>query len=112
LFAVFDLLRTAPGPLEYPLPWAASEETSFVSSANDYREALQRASFLPERERGRRDFAIAFTERRNALLAQDGPPLLGLQLLIGEKTPLVAQNVLAMMKQGILEPTEFISRAA
>jgi SAM-dependent methyltransferase len=112
LFAVFDLVRTAPGPLSYPLPWAATEETSFVSTANDYREALQRAGFQPERERGRRDYAIAFTEQRNALLTQDAPPPLGLQLLIGEKTPLVAKNVLAMMKQGTIEPTEFISRAA
>jgi ubiquinone/menaquinone biosynthesis C-methylase UbiE len=111
LFAVFDLVRTAPGPLSYPLPWAATEETSFVSTANDYRDALQRAGFRLQRERGRRDYAIEFTERRNALLTQDGPPLLGLQLLIGEKTPLVAQNVLDIMKQGLLEPTEFISRS-
>jgi SAM-dependent methyltransferase len=112
LFAVFDLVRTAPGPLEYPLPWAASEETSFVSTAKDYREALQRSGLQPERARGRRDYAIAFTERMIARMAQEGPPPLGLHLVIGEKTPLMVKNVLAMMKQGTLEPTEFISRAA
>jgi SAM-dependent methyltransferase len=112
LFAVFDLVRTAPGPLSFPLPWAATEETSFVSTANDYRDALQRAGLQPERDRGRRDYAIEFTERMLARMAQEGPQPLGLHLIIGEKTPLMVKNVLAMMKQGTLEPTEIISRAA
>jgi hypothetical protein len=30
---------------------------------------------------------------------------------MGEKTPAMIKNVLAMMKQGILEPTEMIARA-
>ena len=112
LFAVFDLVRTAPGPLSFPLPWAVSEETSFVSSSNDYRDALQRAGFLPERERGRRDYAIEFMERNMARIAQEGLPPLGLHVVIGEKIPLMMKNVLAMMKQATLEPTEFISHAA
>jgi ubiquinone/menaquinone biosynthesis C-methylase UbiE len=112
LFAVFDLVRTAPGPLSYPLPWAASEETSFVASGKEYREALQRAGFRLERERGRREYSVEFTERMLAQMAQNGPPPLGLYLVVGEKTPLMIKNVLASMKQGTLEPTEMIARAA
>jgi ubiquinone/menaquinone biosynthesis C-methylase UbiE len=111
LFAVFDLVRTAQDSLSYPLPWAASEDTSFVSDAPQYRDALQRAGFILERERGRRDFSIEFTERMIARMSQGGPPVLGLHLLMGEKTPAMIKNVLAMMKQGILEPTEMIARA-
>jgi ubiquinone/menaquinone biosynthesis C-methylase UbiE len=112
LFVVFDLVRTAAGPLAYPLPWAASEETSFVVSGKDYRDALQRAGFRFERERGRRDFSIEATERIIERMAQGGPPALGLHLVIGEKTPVMIKNVLAMMKQGILEPLEMFARAA
>ena len=110
LFAVFDVVRTGPGVLSYPLPWAVSEETSFVSSGNEYREALERAGFRLERERGRRDYSVEFTERMIARMAQEGLPALGLHVVMGEKMPLMIKNVLAMMKQGTLEPTEMIAR--
>ena len=38
------------------------------------------------------------------------PPVLGLQLLMGEKTPVMVGNVLAMMKEGVLEPVELVAR--
>jgi ubiquinone/menaquinone biosynthesis C-methylase UbiE len=114
LFAVFDLVRTAPGPLSYPLPWAANEETSFVSRAEEYRLALQRAGFRLERERGRKDFSVEFVERMLARMSQAGhpPPPLGLHLVIGEKALVMLKNVLALMKRGTLEPREMIARAA
>ncbi len=111
LFAVFDLVRTGPGELTYPLPWAVSEETSFVSSGKEYREALERAGLRLERERGRRDYSVEFTERMIARMAQEGLPALGLHVVIGEKMPLMIKNVLALMKQGTLEPTEMLARA-
>jgi ubiquinone/menaquinone biosynthesis C-methylase UbiE len=112
LFTIFDLVRTAPGPLSFPLPWATTEDTSFVATAAEYRDALQTAGFRIERERGRRDFSIAFTERMLARIAQNGPPPLGLHLLIGEKMPEIIKNALATMKQGLLEPTEIFARAS
>ena len=111
LFVVFDLVRTGPGALSYPLPWALSEETSFVASGAEYREALERAGFQLERERGRREYSVEFTQRMLARMAQGGPSALGLHLVVGEKMPVMIKNVLAMMKQGTLEPTEMIARA-
>ena len=35
----------------------------------------------------------------------------GLALLMGEKTPVLIGNTLAMMKEGVLEPVEMIARA-
>jgi ubiquinone/menaquinone biosynthesis C-methylase UbiE len=110
-FTIFDFVRTGDGAMRFPVPWALSEETSFVVPAKEYRDALQNGGFRVEQERGRREFAIAFTERMMARLAQSGPPALGLHLLMGEKTPIMAGNMLAMMKEGILEPTEFHARA-
>jgi SAM-dependent methyltransferase len=111
LFTIFDILRAADGPIRYPVPWALGEETSFVAAAKDYRDALESAGFLMERERGHAPFAIEFTERVMARMAQGGPPALGLHLLIGEKAPIMIRNTLAMMKEGILEPVELQARA-
>jgi hypothetical protein len=46
-----------------------------------------------------------------ARMAQTGPPALGLHLLMGDKAPIMAGNMLAMMKEGVLEPVELYSRA-
>jgi len=46
-----------------------------------------------------------------ARMAQDGPPVLGLQLLMGEQTQLMVANVLAMMQDGLLDPVEMIGLA-
>ena len=110
-FAIFDILRARDVPLTYPVPWASSEETSFVVSKEGYRDALEKAGFHLERERTRTAFAIEFMERAMARVAQDGQPALALHLLMGDLAPLMLKNVLVMMKQGALEPVELCARA-
>jgi hypothetical protein len=46
-----------------------------------------------------------------ARMAEGGPPALGLHLLMGEKTPIMLANVLAALKERILEPVELFARA-
>ncbi|HYL83800.1 MAG TPA: class I SAM-dependent methyltransferase [Candidatus Angelobacter sp.] len=110
-FAIFDLMRTSEGSLRYPVPWALTEETSFVASVKAYRGALEAAGFRITHERGRRAFAIEFTQRMMARVAQGGPPALGLHLLMGETTKLLLDNVLGMMQEGVLDPVELLALA-
>jgi len=121
LFTIFDIMSTGDrragdgraleAAIRYPVPWALSGETSFVGTREEYREPLQKAGFEIVQERGRAAFGIEFTERVMARMAQGGPPALGLHLLMGEKTPLMIKNILAMMKEGVLEPVELQARA-
>lgn len=111
IFVVFDIVRSADGELRYPVPWAQSEETSFVAKPREYRDALVQAGFRVVQERDRRDSAIAFTRRMMARTAQNGPPILGLQLLMGKQTGEMLNNVLVMMEQGILSPLEICAQA-
>ena len=110
-FAIFDFLRAGDVPITYPVPWASNEETSFVVDVEGYRDALEKAGFHVEREMARTAFAIEFTERAIARAAQDGQPALALHLLMGNLAPVMIKNVLAMMKQGVLEPMELLARA-
>jgi SAM-dependent methyltransferase len=111
LFAIFDLMRTAEGPIRYPVPWALTDETSFVSHVNDYRNTLTATGFDVIRERRRGAFALEFTQRMMARVAQGGPPALGLHLLMGEPTKVMLGNIQAMIQEGILEPVELIAHA-
>jgi ubiquinone/menaquinone biosynthesis C-methylase UbiE len=111
-FTVYDIMRTSEGAFAFPAPWALTQETSFVETPARYREALQAAGFQVERERGRRAFAIEFTQRMMARMAESGAPALGLPLLMGEKAPEMMKNMRAAMLEGVLEPVEMLARAA
>jgi SAM-dependent methyltransferase len=110
LFAIFDLMRTAEGPIRYPVPWALTEETSFVAYVNDYREKLTAAGFDVTGERHRGAFALDFMQRMMARVAQGGPPALGLHLLMGEPTKVMLSHVHRMIQEGVLAPVELFGR--
>ena len=108
-FTIFDLTRVGEGAFAFPVPWAMSEETSFVTDAKTYKEWLRAAGFEFEHQRGRGEFGIEFTEKVLARVAQGGPPALGLHLLMGDQAPAMVKNVLGAMKAGILEPIEIVA---
>jgi MPBQ/MSBQ methyltransferase len=110
LFAIFDLMRTAEGPIRYPVPWARTAETSFVTHVNDYRDTLTATGFHVIRERHRGAFALEFTQCMMERVAQSGPPALGLHLLMGEPTKVMLGNVQAMIQEGICAPVELFAR--
>jgi ubiquinone/menaquinone biosynthesis C-methylase UbiE len=112
LFAIFDIMRTGEGPIRYPVPWAPTEETSFVANVDDYRAMLTAAGFHVTHERHRGAFALQFTQRMMARVAESGPATLGLHLLMGEPTKLLLNNVRIMMEEGILAPIELVARTA
>ncbi len=113
IFAVFDIVRTGVnGTLRYPLPWALNQETSFVSEIKDYREALERAGFRIAQQRNRREFAIDFMKKSMSRMGPSGPPVLGIQLLMGDKAQEMLKNVLLLMEENVLEPVEVYAQAA
>lgn len=110
IFAVFDIMHVN-GDLRFPLPWALNEKTSFVSALKDYRDALERAGFRIVQEQHPREFAINFSKKAMSRMTSSGPPVLGIQLLMGDKTPAMLKNVLALMEENVLEPVELYAQA-
>jgi ubiquinone/menaquinone biosynthesis C-methylase UbiE len=112
IFAVFDIVRTGVnGTLRYPVPWALNQETSFVSEIKDYREALESAGFRIAQLRNRREFAIDFMKKSMSRMGPSGPPVLGIQLLMGDKAQEMLKNVLLLMEENVLEPVELYAQA-
>lgn len=113
VFGVYDVMREGEGALSFPLPWATTPETSFVSSAADYRRLLGATGFLVRKERSRRDFAIGFFRQLLARAADPGrPPPLGLHLLMGATTPQKVANMIDHLQRGLIAPTEIVCSAA
>ncbi len=47
-FGIYEQMRTGPGELPYPLPWAEDERSSFVETSDDYVRQLEAVGFTVE----------------------------------------------------------------
>jgi ubiquinone/menaquinone biosynthesis C-methylase UbiE len=111
-FAIYDVMRESDGEMAFPVPWASHPDISFVDSAATYRGLLERAGFVIQAERSRRDFAIDFFRQMRARATISGaPPPLGLHILMGSSAPQKVTNMINNLEAGLIAPTEVISRA-
>ncbi len=110
-FGIYDVMRIGPGEIIFPVPWAATEATSFVSDDADYRRLLTDAGFKVVNERERRAFAIEFFAKMRARMAESGPPPLGTHVVMGPDFLQKIGNVVAGLERGVIAPIEMICRA-
>jgi SAM-dependent methyltransferase len=91
-FGLFEQMRTGPGALPYPLPWADDERSSFVEAPEDYAAALRAAGF-----------SVVETTDRTAAVA--GPPRPGAvppTLVMGADLMSRIANNIAATESGLL----------
>lgn len=107
---IYDVMRVGNGELTYPVPWATSAEGSAVGSPAEYKEALEEAGFRIAAERNRRDFALEFFARLQAnAAAAEGPPPLGIHILMGETAPAKLRNMIQNISENRIAPIELIA---
>ena len=111
-FGVYDIMKTAPGELPYPMPWAESAATSFVVPPETYHELLIASRFEVTQEHNRREMALNLGREMRENAAKHGAPPLGLHILMGPATPQRLGNVMGALQQGLIAPVEIIARAA
>lgn len=109
-FGIFDIMKTGDGDITFPVPWATTAETSKVAPPSTYKEALEAAGFDLEAERNRRKYALEFFEQMRSRIAENGPPPLGLHILMGETAPVKIGNVVDNLAAGHIAPFELIAR--
>lgn len=109
-FALFDIMKPGDLALPFPVPWASTQESSFVDTPKVYRDAASSAGLSLIAERDRTDYAIDFFTRITA--ASDGtntpPPPLGLHLLMGAAAPERYGNAVRAALGGATAPWEMI----
>ncbi len=107
---IYDVMRVGNGDIAFPVPWASEPQGSSVSPVEDYRSVLKNAGFQLTAERNRRQFALEFFAELQAKAASaDGPPPLGLHILMGSATPTKIRNMADNISRNIVAPVEIIA---
>ena len=105
VFGIYDVMLLGNCELQYPLPWAVEEDGNAIASATDYISALIKAGFSLKHEDDKTDFANSFFEKMSARKdSSDGPPPVGLHLLMGDLTTKKIRNMAKLIKSGIIAP--------
>jgi SAM-dependent methyltransferase len=108
-FALYDIMAMSAGDVTFPVPWAGDDSSSFLADVASYREHLEAAGFDVLVERNRGSFAAEFFETlRERSAGADGPPPLGLHLMMGPDAPTKIGNMITAITAGVIAPVELI----
>ncbi len=109
-FGIYDIMKTNDEELIYPVPWATTSETSWLARPEDYRAAFEANGFTIAKENNRHAFAMAFFDKmRAANAAANGPPPLGLHVLMKQSTAEKIPNMIANLAANRISPIEMIA---
>jgi ubiquinone/menaquinone biosynthesis C-methylase UbiE len=109
-FGIYDIMRINGGDLIYPVPWATKKNISKLATPYQYKQALNNAGFAVSKENNRRKFALDFFRKlREKTEASDGPPPLGLHILMKGSTTVKIKNMIDKITDNYIAPVEIIA---
>ncbi len=110
-FVLFDILSAGAGEPQYPTPWAATSEQSFLATLDEMSAHLERAGFSIVEIKDQTSQAIAFLDHTFAQVKDlGGPPPLGLHLILGPNFKEILAGVRRNLAEGRLAPTVIYTR--
>ncbi len=93
-FIYYDIFRTESGEVNYPVPWANNPSASFLGTAANMDDILERLCFKNLQITDQTHKGILFLRDLFEKLETNGPPLLGLNVLMGSSTREKLENIL------------------
>ncbi len=110
-FVLFDILSAGTDEPQYPAPWAATPEQSFLATADEMPAQLERAGFSIIEIEDQTTQTLAFLDENIARTKNlDGPPPLGLHLILGPNFKEILAGVRRNLAEGRLAPTVICTR--
>lgn len=110
---IYDVMKRGSEPLQYPVPWAMSEESSHLVTPEELGNLLEQAGFDLISAEDRTEIAIDYFEQRMAAAAANTsgePDPLGPQLIMGETVKEKVANIRFNVENGRVAPVQLIAR--
>jgi ubiquinone/menaquinone biosynthesis C-methylase UbiE len=106
-----ELAQGEGGKLDYPTPWAASADASFLSTPEATRRGLQAAGFEVVRLEVTLEETLASGERSRAMVERgEKPPHRAVMLIHGEIAPQASANTSRGLAEKRIVPIEVLAR--
>ncbi len=110
-FVLFDILSAGAEEPQYPAPWAATPEQSFLATADEMSAHLERAGLSIIEIKDQTSQSLAFLDETIARTKSlGGPPPLGLHLVLGPTFKEIIAGVRRNLAEGRLAPTVISTR--
>ncbi len=110
-FILFDILSVGDEEPQYPAPWAATPEQSFLATADEMAAHLERAGFSIIEIQDQTSQALAFLDETITQMKNLGaPPPLGLHLVLGPTFKEMIGALRLNLAEGRLAPTVIHTR--
>lgn len=98
-FIYYDIFRTESGEVNFPVPWADNASASFLGTAANMDDILERLCFKNLQTRDQTHKGIMFLQDLFEKLKMNGPSLLGLNVLMGGSTREKLENILKGLEE-------------
>ncbi len=109
-FGIYDILQGAGGEVLYPAPWAEDPSTSFMATPEELRDLLEAAGLEVTSWRDTTDEGRQWFQALGRRIAEEGPPKLGIHLLLGPVFAEMARNQVRNLTEDRIALTEVICR--
>jgi SAM-dependent methyltransferase len=112
LFGIYDVLQGPGGQVHFPVPWAREATSSFLVAPDELRRLLENAGFEVVHWSDQSDAGLAWFEQMQKRLEEQGPPPVGLHLLMGSTFREMAKNMTWNLKEQRVLPTQIVCRVS
>ena len=112
-FIYYDIFRTESGEVNFPVPWADDASKSFLGTTSNMDDILESLCFKSILSSDQTYEGILFLQELFEKLKMNGPPKLGLNVLMGSSTKEKLVNILKGLeeKQIVLQSGIYKKRA-
>jgi len=108
--ALSELCQGPGGEIVYPVPWAETQETSYVVTLEETTASLAATGFEIVAVEDASDRVRDFNARLRGRVAREGPPKLGIHLILGERIKAMGPNTARNVAEGRTLPCEIVCR--
>ncbi len=96
----YDIFRKNGSDVDYPVPWADDASISFLATAENMDDLMERLCFKNLLSTDQTVQGIRFLNELFEKLKLNGPPKLGLNVLMGQSTRMKLMNLLKGLEEG------------
>ena len=102
-FIYYDIFGKNHAPLYFPVPWAMDQSLSYLITVNELHHLLTSSGFTKVKTKDQTPKAIVFFKDLMERNAKEGPPKVGIFVLMGKNTSEKLSNLIRNIKENRIE---------